>query len=330
MRLAVYAIAKNEERHVRRWIESMSEADGVFVLDTGSSDNTPGILRSLGAEVSIFKTNAPFRFDVARNLSMQVVPRSFDWCACTDLDEVFRPGWRAALERAVGEAEAKGAHPNSAICDFITAFSKDGKPLSRMDYWKFHKSGTVVWKEPIHEYLEWKVPRQYVKVDALLEHHPDEGKSREQYLDMLERAVQEDATPRCLFYLGREYLYRGNPMGAVATLAQYLMHPDATFKSERAWAYRFVARACRETGNPNAAIRWYVAAAKEAEDQRESLVEYAKMCHELGLCDEAVKAMECAVARKKRPQIFFTEDDSWDGTPERLLEEWKNERSKNK
>lgn len=325
MKVAVYAIARNEAKHVSRWMESMKEADGVFVLDTGSCDGTEDLLRNAGANVSVLATNAPFRFDVARNLSLDLVPHEFDWCCCTDLDEVFRPGWRNALELAVRHALLD--NPNAAVCEFITAFSDDGKPLARMDYWKFHKRGSARWKEPVHEYLDWTEPRRYVKVDAVLEHHPDDGKSRAQYLDMMERAVREEPTPRMLFYLGREYLYRGNFIGAVATLSQYLMHPGATFGKERAWAYRYVARACRETGNLNAAVRWYVAAAKEDGEQRESLVEYAKMCREIGLLDEAIRAMECAVARTKRPEIFFTEDDSWDGTPERLLESWKKERT---
>ena len=37
MKIAVYAICKNEESFARRWMESMSEADEVFVLDTGST-----------------------------------------------------------------------------------------------------------------------------------------------------------------------------------------------------------------------------------------------------------------------------------------------------
>ena len=35
-RVAVYAICKNEAQFARRWMASMSEADRVIVLDTGS------------------------------------------------------------------------------------------------------------------------------------------------------------------------------------------------------------------------------------------------------------------------------------------------------
>ena len=322
MRVAVYAIAKNEAKHVDRWWDSMSEADGVFVLDTGSTDGTPELLRSKGAHVAVF-VNEPFRFDVSRNASMALVPPTYDWLVCTDLDEVFTKGWRAALEKAVAEAESRGEKPNGAVCDFVISFSKDGRPLSQMDYWKAHKRGCVRWVSPIHEYLEWIGERRYVKMDCRLEHHPDDGKSRAQYLPMLEAAVLEDPNPRNLFYLGRELLFNGRPAGAVAALAQYLMHPQSTFKKERAWAYRYVARVLRESGEYAAAVRWYVAAAGEDGEQRESLVEYAKMCWEIGQRDEAIRAMQCAVSRKVRPKVFFTEDDCWDGTPEWLLEEWK-------
>ena len=39
-KICVYAIAKNEEKFVERWVNSMKEADEIYVLDTGSSDNT--------------------------------------------------------------------------------------------------------------------------------------------------------------------------------------------------------------------------------------------------------------------------------------------------
>ena len=40
-RVYVYAICKNERAFAARWMQSMREADGVYVLDTGSTDGTP-------------------------------------------------------------------------------------------------------------------------------------------------------------------------------------------------------------------------------------------------------------------------------------------------
>lgn len=40
MKIYVYAISKNESKFVDRWVDSMSEADDIYVLDTGSTDDT--------------------------------------------------------------------------------------------------------------------------------------------------------------------------------------------------------------------------------------------------------------------------------------------------
>ena len=42
-KVCVYAICKNEEKFINRWVESMKEADEIYVLDTGSTDNSRNI-----------------------------------------------------------------------------------------------------------------------------------------------------------------------------------------------------------------------------------------------------------------------------------------------
>ena len=50
LKINVYAIAKNEEQFVKRWVNSMKEADNIYVLDTGSTDNTVKLLKELGVK----------------------------------------------------------------------------------------------------------------------------------------------------------------------------------------------------------------------------------------------------------------------------------------
>jgi len=66
-KICVYAICKNEEQFVDRWINFMSEADLIVVTDTVSTDNTVKKLRQAGALVYIHKVK-PWRFDTARNI----------------------------------------------------------------------------------------------------------------------------------------------------------------------------------------------------------------------------------------------------------------------
>lgn len=76
----------------------MKEADEIYVLDIGSTDST---IRKLKEKNVIVKQKiiTPWRFDVARNESLNLVPIDTDICVCTDLDEVFEKGWRKELEK---------------------------------------------------------------------------------------------------------------------------------------------------------------------------------------------------------------------------------------
>jgi len=47
LKVVVYAISKNEEKFVDRWVKSMNEADEIYVLDTGSEDNTVKKLKTI-------------------------------------------------------------------------------------------------------------------------------------------------------------------------------------------------------------------------------------------------------------------------------------------
>lgn len=85
-------ICKNEEKNLVRWYENVSKiADEVYLLDTGSSDNTVELATSLGANAFhclLFK-NIPFSFATARNQALAIIPNNADWIIFTDIDEVF-------------------------------------------------------------------------------------------------------------------------------------------------------------------------------------------------------------------------------------------------
>ena len=98
-KICVYAICKNESKFVEKWLDSMQEADYIVVLDTGSTDDT---VKKLKSDSRVFKVKQkkinPWRFDVARNESMKLIPDDANILVCTDLDEVFEPGWAKILK----------------------------------------------------------------------------------------------------------------------------------------------------------------------------------------------------------------------------------------
>mgnify|MGYP003294645798 CR=1 FL=1 len=159
----VYAICKNESKHIKRWYESMSEADGIFVLDTGSTDGSQEILKELGINYKEEKI-IPWRFDVARNKSLEMVPQDADICVCTDLDEVFNEGWRSELEKIWNN------NVNCIKYRMNFSFDEYGKPATTLFISKIHNRNDFVWKHMIHEVLECKERREVVSENIILNH----------------------------------------------------------------------------------------------------------------------------------------------------------------
>ena len=275
MKIVVYAISKNEANFVHRWMDSMSEADQVVVLDTGSADETADLLRSRGALVTV-ECIEPWRFDAARNRSLELVPEDADICVCTDLDEVFHPGWRQTLEAAwlpnAGQARYR----------YTWSFQPDGR--EGVVFWceKIHRRHGYRWAHPVHEVLQWEGPGypgpMVTAFGVQLDHHPDPTKSRGQYLPLLELSVREAPDDdRNVHYLGREYLFYGRWDDCITTLKRHLSLPTATWADERAASMRYIGQAYLQKGQPDQARSWFLQAIAQAPHLREPWMEMAQL-----------------------------------------------------
>lgn len=313
MKVVVYAICKNEESFVNRWMDSMSEADQVVVLDTGSTDGTVRRLRERGAEVTV-EPITPWRFDTARNRSLALVPQDADICVCTDLDEEFHQGWRAVLEKAWA--------PGTVLASYRYTWSFQADGSEGVVYWmeKIHSRQGWQWVHPVHEVLKWTgtgAEGDKVTVKGIqLDHHPDPKKSRGQYLPLLELSVQEDPKDdRNLHYLGREYLYRGRWDDCIKTLLQHLQLPTAIWRDERCASMRYIGRAYLQKGETERARDWYFRAAAEAPWLREPYMELASMLYDQKEWEGVLYFTRCALAITERPRTYICEASSWGSRP---------------
>lgn len=324
IKVCVYAICKNEESFVDRWMDSMSEADIIVVTDTGSSDATVKKLRDRGAVVFVNEIN-PWRFDTARNVSLANVPDDVDVCVCTDLDEVFEPEWREKLEFAWRENRAKLSDKQVIRRGrylYNWSLKADGTPDVQFNYFKVHERHGFRWVCPVHEYIEYygELPLETIYIHGMvLNHYPDNTKSRGSYLPLLELAVEEaPANDRMRYYLGREYMYKSLWQNCIDTLTTYLRLPSALWNEERGAAMRWIAKSYMKLGRVNEARSWYYKAMAEAGHMREPYVEFAKMCYELGdwpmtffLANEALKI-------KQKSPTYVNMGYCWDYTPDDL------------
>ncbi|MEG3069921.1 MAG: hypothetical protein RQM92_02885 [Candidatus Syntrophopropionicum ammoniitolerans] len=104
----------------------------------------------------------------------------------------------------------------------------------------------------------------------VLHHYPDLTKSRENYLPLLELSVSEDpGNDRAMFWLGREYVYRGEYNRGIEILTKHLALPSARWKEERSASMRLIAQCYEAKGNKNKARAWLFRALGECPDVRE-------------------------------------------------------------
>ena len=313
MKITVYAISKNEAKFAARWVESMAEADHICVLDTGSMDGTVEILAGLGVIVRREEID-PWRFDVARNRSMELIPEDTDICVCTDLDEVFRPGWRAALERAWRPGTEQLRY------SYIWSFDEHGRPGTEFLQEKIHAPGVFRWVHPVHEVLErtdgaasWPVAEA---PEIVLEHHPDHGKSRGGYLRLLELSVRERPNDdRNAHYLGREYMFHRRWDEAIAQLQRHLTLPTATWVAERSASMRFISRCYLAKGDQPEAMRWALRAVAEAPELRESWVQAEEAAYAGEDWPAAAFFGGKAVAVTKKSGCYINEERAWGAYP---------------
>lgn len=316
MKVAVYTICKNESAFVDRWVDSMSEADGIYVLDTGSEDDTVEKLKKRGVHVETAKI-VPWRFDKARNMSLELVPKDVDVCVCTDLDEVFLPGWRKHLEESWREGTTQ------ARFRYTWSFNDDGS--EGVVFWEenVHVRNGFRWTHPVHEVLEItdpSLPRNMISIEGMqLNHYPDKNKSRGQYLGLLEMSVAEcPDDDRNMHYLGREYMFKGRWDDCIRTLMRHLSMPSARWKDERAASMRFIAKSYYMKGDPSSARDWYLKAIAEAPHLREAYVDLAFMLYEQKEWDGVLYFTECALKIKERPDTYICEASSWGSLPDDL------------
>lgn len=319
MKICVYAISKNEAKFAGRWYRSMSEADDVVVLDTGSDDGTAEVLSALGAKVETRKI-VPWRFDVARNESMKLIPEDADVCVCTDLDEVFLPGWRKALERAWKPGTQR------AVYRYTWSFRPDGGEGTVLWPDKIHAARGYRWIYPVHEVLSRadgraETPQEVVVCPEIrLHHHPDPEKSRGQYLPLLELSARENPSDaRTQHYLGREYMFHGEWVKCIEALEKHLAMPGANWREERCASRRFIARALRNLGRIDEARVSLYRAIAEAPHLREPYYELANLLYWSGDYAGAMFMAREALKIQKRPEVYVSEDIAWSDEPEKIL-----------
>lgn len=303
LKIAIYGIAKNEEKFIKRMCDSAAGADYIVIADTGSTDNTVGVAKECGALVYTIGI-APFRFDHARNAALALVPMDADVCVSMDMDEVLEPGWREEIEKQWVKGKTTRMRSRFTWGPGITFY-----------YEKIHARAGYHWHHPCHEYPR-PDPRTREKrcftEKVLVTHYPDPEKSRSQYMGLLEVGIQEDPhCPRNTFYYARELTFNERWEEAVEYLNKYLDMPDAVWKHERAYAMRLLGQSFDKLGRPDESIMWYRRACAELPNARESWGDLADVCYRRQEWAECMMACQKALSITVGELVYTVNPELW-------------------
>ena len=308
-KVCIYCIAKNESAFVDRFMDSVRDADLVVIGDTGSTDDTVEKFRRRGAVVHQIEVK-PWRFDVARNRVMDLVPPEYDCLFSIDIDET--------IETKDWKQKILAAWPGKTRLRYRYAWSlrPNGTPDRQFIYDKIH-SRALRWVSPCHEILEGIDHGGMVDIDVY--HRPDPAKSRGSYLGLLEMAAKErPQDSRTIHYYGRELFYHGNYLEATRVLEQHLTDRDA-WSAERAESCRMLAESAIRLGRPEQAEQFYKKGIEICPGAREPLTNYAKWLQEQGRHQECCEYGLLALKITERQNHYLEDRRSWEEGPYDLV-----------
>ena len=200
MKICVYTICKNESENVKQWLDALEGVDYIVVLDTGSTDNTFELLKADERVTKVKKkVITPWRFDVARNEAMKLIPKDTDVCVSLDLDERFDAGWVDVIRKYWKENTTQMAYRYSY------AMTSSGERIEIQKYGRIHKYGAFHWEYPVHEVLKYNEkgkqdPSTVIDVgfDIYLKHYQDITKPRGNYFTLNKQGCDEYPTSAVL------------------------------------------------------------------------------------------------------------------------------------
>ena len=188
--LSVYAICKNEKENIEKWLKCFSKADYVCVLDTGSTDGTWELLQESKKQYSNLIIDqqiiSPWRFDTARNLSLELVPKETNMYFMVDLDEMIKDeGWAQKVKNAWSPNFDRGVYNYNRNVD------ENDNILRTIQEFRIHSKKWHKYVNVVHEALVNELGEKMFLLDSCTSipievwHYPKQNKETN-YLELCE------------------------------------------------------------------------------------------------------------------------------------------------
>jgi glycosyltransferase involved in cell wall biosynthesis len=104
--VSVIVAARNEEKNLPRCLRALRNVGEIYVIDSESSDATPEIARSFGANVVQFHYRGGW--PKKRQWAIDNLPLAFDWILVVDADEALTPELESEIRSAIQNPDVNG------------------------------------------------------------------------------------------------------------------------------------------------------------------------------------------------------------------------------
>jgi glycosyltransferase involved in cell wall biosynthesis len=210
--LSVVLIARNEAANLPRTLESVSWAQEIIVVDSGSTDATVEIARKAGARVF----EEPWKGFEAQKYSA-IAHATGEWVLSLDADEEVSPQLAEEMQSLLAGEPAFSAYRIPRLNHFL------GLPLRHGGYWPdpklrlFRKGAARFAERPVHETMESAGPVGQLKSQLIHHCYP----TLEDYIEHMNR--YSSAGAQMLVDSGRA------PRSLPSLVWNALLNPAATF-----------------------------------------------------------------------------------------------------
>ena len=269
MKIAVYALARNDEASVDRWIRNTSDADYLVAADLGSTDSTVRVLRA-NSVIADAIGQAGERFDTARNAAMAMIPLDADVCVSMDIDAHMSSDWRAEIESCWSAGATRMRYT------YLT-HRGDGRVERQYRSDHIHARLGYSWVGPACETLVATGRETVIAARGLtMFGTAPTGKYGLEHLPLLQLGHLEDpSNANMLFCLAREHAQNNLREEAVEHFKKYLDLASATWPDQRSEAMIWLSRLM-----PHDRLRWLRSSIVEAPLRREAWIQLADYYYE--------------------------------------------------
>lgn len=235
MKLSASLIVRNEASEIEGCLDSLQGVDEIVVVDTGSEDQTETLVRKWWSRqnrsVSVLQYSFLWEddFSAARNFADSNC--SGDWILTISADGRMAEGAVDKLREALSTARGRTMA--------LWQLSRNGKEYHRRVMVR-KRDSEIQWVGRVHENLsadDGETAEGVVMVYGWSDSHsydPDRN------LRILAKMAEEDPSPRASYYLGKEYMERGDMEAAEVWFRECAKNTG--WRPERADAWLFCSK----------------------------------------------------------------------------------------